>query len=200
MRLSGGHSWRVRDQATNGGAGRRRADDHRTTRGLPANPERSPCVCSSVLGVLIFIFSQIISGQLLQTRSDDRPCHCAGNVTAKHAKYTKRNPRPAATDSQDSLCLSGEHNHGDTERTEKLQTCRTPQLTSELTDRRALTCQSFKTPRHQSQGQTAVRCSDLVRQSKVHHSKISGQHRPTRRDGRPIHSAPKCTHQTLKTH
>ena len=42
------------------------------------------------------------------------------------------------------------------------------QLTSKLTDRRALTCQISKTPRHQSQAQTAVRCSDLVRQSKVH--------------------------------
>src|SRR6266542_2532030 len=36
-------------------------------------------------------------------------------------------------------------------------------LTIQLTDRRALTCQSFKTPRHQSQAQTAVRWSDLVR-------------------------------------
>src|SRR5439155_16008461 len=32
----------------------------------------------------------------------------------------------------------------------------------------ALICQSFQTPRHPSQAQTAVRCSYLVRQSKVH--------------------------------
>src|SRR5205814_5628167 len=52
--------------------------------------------------------------------------------------------------------------------------CRTMQLT----DRRALTCQSSKTPRHRSPAQMAVRCSDLVRQSKVHRLKnLSG---PTR--------------------
>src|SRR2546426_12175022 len=48
---------------------------------------------------------------------------------AKHAKYTKTNPRRAATDPQNSLCppcLSGENNnHGDTKSTEKSQTCRT---------------------------------------------------------------------------
>jgi hypothetical protein len=51
------------------------------------------------------------------------------NVTANHAKYTKRSLRPSATDLQDSpwpLCLSGENNHGDTESTEKLQTRPTP--------------------------------------------------------------------------
>ena len=61
-------------------------------------------------------------------------------------------------------------------------------LTSELTDRRALTYQSSKTPRHQSHAQTAVRCSDLVRQSKVHHSKLSGQHRPSRWPANPRRS------------
>ena len=45
------------------------------------------------------------------------------------------------------------------------------QRTSELTDRRALTFQSFKTPRHQSQAQTAVRCSDLVRRRAQHTQK-----------------------------
>ncbi len=39
-----------------------------------------------------FIDSKI-SGQYLRTRGDDRSCHCAGNVTAKDAKHTKRNPR-----------------------------------------------------------------------------------------------------------
>ncbi len=42
--------------------------------------------------------------------------------------------------------------------------------------------QNSKAPR--SQAQTAVRCSDLVRQSNAHHSKISAQRRPTRRAGR----------------
>jgi len=36
-----------------------------------------------------------IYGQNLLIRSVGRPCHCAGNVTAKHAKHTKRNPPPA---------------------------------------------------------------------------------------------------------
>src|SRR6266516_1195559 len=45
------------------------------------------------------------------------------------------------------------------------------QVTTELTDRRALTYQRSKTPRHQSEAQSAVRCSDLVRQSKVHRLK-----------------------------
>src|SRR5437667_6742345 len=40
--------------------------------------------------------------------------------------------------------------------------------------RRALTYQRSKTPRHQSQAQTAVPCSDLVRHPKVHQSKVSG--------------------------
>src|SRR6266496_1529429 len=48
-------------------------------------------------------------------------------------------------------------------------------LTTKLTDRRALTCQSSKTPRHQSQTQTAVRCSALVRRWVLHTQKISGQ-------------------------
>src|SRR5439155_3434513 len=55
----------------------------------------------------------------------NRRCHRAGNLTANHAKYTKRNPRPAATDPQNSLwplCLGGENNHGVTESTEKTQT------------------------------------------------------------------------------
>src|SRR6266516_3928952 len=30
----------------------------------------------------------------LRQRSGGRPCHCARNVTAKYAKYTKRNPCP----------------------------------------------------------------------------------------------------------
>src|SRR6266545_4894070 len=34
-----------------------------------------------------------ISGRPRRTRSDGRPCHCAGNVTATDAKHTKRNPR-----------------------------------------------------------------------------------------------------------
>src|SRR3989442_1912883 len=34
-----------------------------------------------------------------------------------------------------------------------------------------------------------VGCSDLVRRSKFHHSKISGLLRRTRRDGRPCHCA-----------
>src|ERR1041385_7685439 len=48
-------------------------------------------------------------------------------------------------------------------------TCRT----TALSDRRALPCQSFKTPRHQTQTQSAARCSGLVRKSKVHGSNIS---------------------------
>ena len=48
-------------------------------------------------------------------------------------------------------------------------------LSSELTDRRALTCQSSKTPRRRSQAQTAVRCSDLVRRHALYTQKISGQ-------------------------
>src|SRR6266550_2202125 len=49
------------------------------------------------------------------------------------------------------------------------QSCHNTQFssTTQINDRRALTCQSSKTPRHQSQGQTAVRCIDLVRQSNV---------------------------------
>src|SRR5437867_8733802 len=47
--------------------------------------------------------------------------------------------------------------------------------TSKLTDRRALSCQSSKTPRHQSQAQTAVRCSALVRRHGHSISRISGQ-------------------------
>jgi len=38
------------------------------------------------------------------------------HVTANHAKYTKKNLRPAATEPQNSLCplcLTGENNHGD---------------------------------------------------------------------------------------
>ena len=42
---------------------------------------------------------------------------------------------------------------------------------NELTDPRALTYQSSKTPRHQSQAQTAVRCSDLVRRRALHTQK-----------------------------
>src|SRR5437867_12509793 len=38
----------------------------------------------------------------------------------------------------------------------------------QLTDRRALTCQSAKTLRHRSQAQTAVRCSDLDSRRLVH--------------------------------
>jgi hypothetical protein len=65
---------------------------------------------------VILILSQTISGQNLQFRSDGRRCHCTGNVTANHAKYTNRNLRPSATDPQNSpwpLCLCGENNHGD---------------------------------------------------------------------------------------
>jgi len=51
----------------------------------------------------------------------------------------------------------------------------------QLPHRRALTRQSFQPPR---QGQPAVRCSDL-RQSKVHHSKISGLAWPTGHAGTP---------------
>ena len=41
-------------------------------------------------------------------------------------------------------------------------------LSTKLTDRRALTDQRFKTPRHQSQAQTAVRCSAVVRRRDAH--------------------------------
>ena len=60
----------------------------------------------------------------------------------------------------------------------------------ELTDRRALTCQSFKTPRHQSQAQTAVRCSDLLRRRALHTQKSLVKSVPTRSDDRPSHCAP----------
>ena len=46
-------------------------------------------------------------------------------------------------------------------------------LTSKLTDRRYLTHKTSQTPRNVPKAQTAVRCSAL-RQSKVHHLKISG--------------------------
>src|SRR6266566_1564784 len=58
-------------------------------------------------------------------------------------------------------------------------------LTSELTDRRALTFQSFKTPRHQSQAQTAVRCSDLVRRRALHTQKFPLKSVRTRRETGP---------------
>src|SRR5437660_6869990 len=51
------------------------------------------------------------------------------SVTANQAKYTKRSLRLSAIEPQNSLCplrLSGQNNHGDTESTEKAQTCRTP--------------------------------------------------------------------------
>src|SRR2546421_816391 len=51
------------------------------------------------------------------------------SVTAHHPKYTKRSQCLSAIEPQNSLCplcLSGQNNHGDTESTEKAQTCRTP--------------------------------------------------------------------------
>src|SRR6266487_3070023 len=39
----------------------------------------------------------------LQERNDDRRCHCAGNVTAKHAKRNKRNPRPCVSSAVKNL-------------------------------------------------------------------------------------------------
>src|SRR2546430_2564803 len=45
------------------------------------------------------------------------------------------------------------------------------EVTSKLTERRALTHEKSKTPRPKPEAQTAVRRSDLVRQSTVHHSK-----------------------------
>src|SRR5205823_14755083 len=47
----------------------------------------------------------------------------------------------------------------------------------------------FQTPRHQSQTQTAVRCSALVRRRVLHTQKISGQSVPTRRAFRPRYGA-----------
>src|SRR6266571_3496075 len=53
------------------------------------------------------------------------------------------------------------------------------QLTIKLTDGRALTCQSSKTPRHQSQTQTAVRCSAIVRRRVLHTQKSPVKSVPT---------------------
>src|SRR5438105_8097269 len=47
-------------------------------------------------------------------------------------------------------------------------------LTIKLTDRRALTFGKPKTPRHQSQAQTAVRRSALVRRRDSHYQPTSG--------------------------
>ena len=45
-----------------------------------------------VFGGVTFILSQISPTKLCETLP--RPATAPGNVTAKHAKYTKRNPRP----------------------------------------------------------------------------------------------------------
>src|SRR6266496_1067841 len=62
-------------------------------------------------------------------------------------------------------------------------------LTIKLTDRRALTRQSFKTPRHRSQAQTAVRCSDLVRRRAQHTQKYPVKSVPTPHAARPRYGA-----------
>jgi len=77
-------------------------------------------------------------------------------------------------------------------------------ITSELTDRRALTRETSKTPRHPSQAQTAVRCSDLVRHPKVHHSKISCPSLSANTDAPQRPALPgseqwECTHKTRNT-
>src|SRR5881296_4040391 len=76
--------------------------------------------------------------------------------------------------------------------------------TSELTDRRALTRETSKTPRHPSQAQTAVRCSHLVRHPKVHHSKISCPSLSANTDAPQRPALPgseqwECTHKTRNT-
>src|SRR5205814_7239299 len=43
-------------------------------------------------------------------------------------------------------------------------------------------------------------CSDLVRQSKLHHTKISGHGHQTRSNRRPCQSAGKCNRETRKIH
>src|SRR5437867_169379 len=62
-------------------------------------------------------------------------------------------------------------------------------LTTKLTDRRALTCRSSKTPRHNSQAQTAVRCSALVRRRAQSSTTSPAQSLRVSLEGRSCHSA-----------
>src|SRR6266446_5160187 len=70
----------------------------------------------------------------------------------------------------------------------------------QLTDGPALTCQSSKIPRHRSQAQTAVRCSDLVRRRAVHTQKSPVKSVPTRREARPRYGARNDNREPRQTH
>src|SRR6266540_3806166 len=69
-----------------------------------------------------------------------------------------------------------------------------------LTDRRALTCQRSKTPKHRSQAQTAVRCSDLVRRRAPHTQKFSLKSVRTRREARPCYGTQNDSREPRQPH
>ena len=107
------------------------------TRDFPANPRRFPALAPAIwFGNPRFIDSKIC-GQNLQTRGGDRPCHRAGNVTAKDAKHTKRNPRHRRDTSRSTAPTGGNRGNSGS----------SPSLFSPLTPVQNATCSQRPGPR-----------------------------------------------------